>query len=63
VGRKAQCLNNLRQIGLAIMNYETANKSFPAGAIYFNAGDGPPPMAHPISARGLTPSATSGRLP
>ena len=39
-GRKAQCLNNLRQIGLAIMNYETSNKSFPAGAIYYNSGDG-----------------------
>jgi prepilin-type N-terminal cleavage/methylation domain-containing protein/prepilin-type processing-associated H-X9-DG protein len=38
-GRKAQCMNNLRQIGIAIMNYETAHKSFPAGAIYFNAGD------------------------
>ena len=39
-GRRAQCLNNLRQIGLAIQNYETAIKTFPAGAIYYNAGDG-----------------------
>jgi prepilin-type N-terminal cleavage/methylation domain-containing protein/prepilin-type processing-associated H-X9-DG protein len=38
-GRRAQCQNNLRQIGLAIVNYQTAHKSFPAGAIYFNAGD------------------------
>src|SRR5580692_8012724 len=38
-GRRAQCVNNLRQIGIAIMNYETAKRSFPAGAIYFNAGD------------------------
>jgi prepilin-type N-terminal cleavage/methylation domain-containing protein/prepilin-type processing-associated H-X9-DG protein len=39
-GRKAQCINNMRQIGLAIVNYETANRSFPAGAIYYNSGDG-----------------------
>jgi prepilin-type N-terminal cleavage/methylation domain-containing protein/prepilin-type processing-associated H-X9-DG protein len=38
-GRRAQCVNNLRQIGIAIMNYETAHKSFPPGAIYFNKGD------------------------
>ena len=38
--RRAQCTNNLRQIGLAIMNYETAFKSFPPGAIYFNSTDG-----------------------
>jgi prepilin-type N-terminal cleavage/methylation domain-containing protein/prepilin-type processing-associated H-X9-DG protein len=38
-GRRAQCVNNLRQIGIAIMNYETAHKSFPTGAIYFNKGD------------------------
>src|SRR4051794_1138815 len=39
-GRKAQCLNNLRQIGLAIQGYETAIKTLPAGAIYYNSGDG-----------------------
>jgi prepilin-type N-terminal cleavage/methylation domain-containing protein/prepilin-type processing-associated H-X9-DG protein len=39
-GRRAQCLNNLRQIGLAMQNYENAHKSFPAGAIYYNSGDG-----------------------
>jgi prepilin-type N-terminal cleavage/methylation domain-containing protein/prepilin-type processing-associated H-X9-DG protein len=38
-GRRAQCLNNLKQIGLAILNYETAFRSFPPGAIYFNSGD------------------------
>jgi prepilin-type N-terminal cleavage/methylation domain-containing protein/prepilin-type processing-associated H-X9-DG protein len=39
-GRRAQCMNNLRQIGLAIHNYESAQKSYPAGAIYYNSGDG-----------------------
>lgn len=29
--RRTQCMNNLRQIGLAIHNYESANKRFPSG--------------------------------
>src|SRR3954462_15144723 len=29
--RRAQCLNNIRQIGLGLLNYEQTNKKFPAG--------------------------------
>ncbi len=29
--KRAECSNNMRQIGLACMNYETSNKSFPVG--------------------------------
>src|SRR5262245_52652250 len=32
-GRRTQCINNLRQFGLAFHNYETAHKRFPPGDI------------------------------
>jgi prepilin-type N-terminal cleavage/methylation domain-containing protein/prepilin-type processing-associated H-X9-DG protein len=31
--RRAQCVNNLKQMGLAIANYESSNASYPPGAI------------------------------
>ncbi len=31
--RRSQCTNNLKQFGLALQNYHSANKSFPMGAV------------------------------
>jgi prepilin-type N-terminal cleavage/methylation domain-containing protein len=36
--RRAQCTNNLKQIGLAVMNYESSNGSFPYGAMASSYG-------------------------
>ena len=37
--RRAQCINNLKQVGLAFANYETAKKLFPLGASMQNPHD------------------------
>ncbi len=33
--RRMQCSNNLKQIGLAILNYETVHRRCPAGAVFY----------------------------
>ena len=38
--RRTQCKNNMKQLGLALMNYESANKVFPPAQIYDAVVDG-----------------------
>lgn len=48
--RRTQCANNLRQIGLAAMNYEGAMKKFPPGFTQANLTGGP---TSPINTNGF----------
>jgi prepilin-type N-terminal cleavage/methylation domain-containing protein/prepilin-type processing-associated H-X9-DG protein len=61
--RRAQCINNLKQLGLACANYESANGSFPQGGYFDPTGfvDGCSPWMHSFLI-GLLPYAEQAPL-
>ena len=66
-GRRSQCVNNLKQIGLGIDGYESTNKKFPPGrkgCDGINAGSGPmyAAMAESILSHLLHPALPVWRL-
>lgn len=44
--RRVHCLNNIKQLGLALSNHESANKRFPSGSM---AKEYPPVPSHPYT--------------
>jgi prepilin-type N-terminal cleavage/methylation domain-containing protein len=50
--RRIQCVNNLRQIGLGILNYESANKTIPPSYGGFTPYEGPNSDAAPRTGQG-----------
>jgi prepilin-type N-terminal cleavage/methylation domain-containing protein/prepilin-type processing-associated H-X9-DG protein len=53
---RAKCSNNLKQLGLAVMNYESAYSKFPTGGEGTNFSLGPPPPTGFDNSRATDPN-------
>src|SRR3954453_7701830 len=53
--RRAQCANHLKQISLAILNYESSRRQFPVNVAYYPATD-----AQACGTPGVTPCNGKG---
>lgn len=60
--RRMQCSNNLKQIGLALHNYESTYKKFPPGQIHTTAGGEPAQTVWGISLLPFIEGANLGNL-
>ena len=45
--RRTQCRNNMKQLGLALMNYESSNQQFPPSRINLKTGGSAPNLTTP----------------
>src|SRR5262245_1013875 len=61
--QRAQCSNNLKQIVLAAMNYESTNSSLPPGAGKLAVQPGGPPVASPFPSGSGRPTIQVQILP
>ena len=57
--RRTQCLNNMRQLGLACLNYESAQMRFPPASQRRHSGAGTPPASRGEAVR-QRPSSING---
>nr|WP_261342747.1 DUF1559 domain-containing protein [Posidoniimonas polymericola] len=46
--RRAQCINQMKQFGLAILSYETSNRAFPPGSVTYGLWGFRNPDQHPF---------------
>ncbi len=58
--RRMSCTNNIRQVGLAALNFETANKRFPPGILFPGPQRTPFPGAYPVTPEGVETNRHTG---